>query len=270
MDQQTLQKLVSDLEAEFGIRMLIVSECSSRAWGLATKESDHDIAFMYHQLPWRKQLQDTATGIHVKRGGVDFRGHDVRRTFALACNSKLGIYEMVYSPLQYAQDALAYSTLRAVVDHYYSQRVLFDSATGHAKRIYMKSGAFDSPENVSSKDVQYITRFGMMAVCIAKDKKLQVAMHGLNPGLFSPSEYEVVCNLRNLSVNDFNTFKQCELYRRIMTHVGALLEEIVEFPERSPRPADQDYFDEANVHLSILQKALYNQADCLEWTGILK
>ena len=253
MNRETLEGLVAELERIYGIRILLLSECSSRAWGLSTSSSDFDLAFVYHQLPWAKRLEDTSNNIHYKKfEGYDFRGYDVRRSFALACNSNLGMYEMLHSPIRYASDFCASSLMMNTVEKYYAPGVLFDSLQGHTKKILLKQTEQDI-KAFTSKDFQYMLRFACMAQQIYGGTKLKTDMASIRPADFHLMEYQFLCGLRNISAPEFAEFKQSELFERVIafcTHtVGKL-----RFQNRPPRPIDDEFYSHANGNHTALQQ----------------
>lgn len=252
MNREKLEGLVAELERIYGIRILMLTESSSRAWGLATKSSDHDIAFIYHQLPWMKKLEDTSNNIHyTKFEGVDFRGYDIRRSFALACNSNLGMYEMLYSPLRYAQDDQTYKLMKLAVDHYYAPGVLFDSLCGHTKKILLKNSEVDPIESITSKDLQYMIRFACMAQQVYGGSKLHTDMNSIRPADFTTDDYDVLTSLRDMRAGDYAKFKEGELFQRVVKFAYHTIS--LRMQNRPPRPIDETFYAFANVQHTLLQ-----------------
>lgn len=253
MNREKLEGLVAELERIYGIRILLLSECSSRAWGLSTKSSDHDMAFIYHQLPWMKRLEDQSNNIHhTKFEGVDFRGYDIRRSFALACNSNLGMYEMIYSPLRYAADFCASSLMRNTVDKYYAPGVLFDSLKGHTKKLLLKHEEAGGLQTITSKDFQYMLRFSCMAQQIYGGTKLKTDMASVKPADYTTEEYDVLTNLRALVASDFNLFKESYLFKKVVAFCQHTIN--LQMVERPPRKIDEVFYEHANANHHALQK----------------
>lgn len=265
MNRETLEGLVAELERIYGIRILLLSECSSRAWGLSTRNSDHDIAFVYHQLPWAKKLEDTSNNIHYKKfEGYDFRGYDVRRSFALACNSNLGMYEIFYSPIMYAQDFGTYNLLRDIVNKYYAPGVLFDSLQGHTKKILLKTmEECKDFSMLTSKDFQYMIRFASMANQIYKGVKLQTDMASIRPERFTVDEFNILTSLRLVSANVFTEFKQTELFHKFWTFAMYIIG--LRMPDRPKRAIDEVFYIPANENMSVLQHSLAQDLNKLEY-----
>lgn len=264
MNRETLDRLVAELERIYGIRILLLSECSSRAWGLSSKSSDHDLAFIYHQLPWEKKLQDTSNNIHhTKFEGVDFRGYDIRRAFALACNSNLGMYEMLNSPIRYAQDRQTLQSMNAVVEYYYAPGVLFDSLRGHTKKLLLKyeeSGGFDS---IPSKDLQYMLRFACMAQQIYGFSKLRTDMASIRPADFTHDEFQTLIHLRAFSAEDYANFKQGVLFKQVIRFAKHTIN--LQMANRPPRVIDDEFYVFANRQHHALQYWCSNHHNDLEY-----
>lgn len=251
MNRETLEGLVAELERIYGIRILLLSECSSRAWGLSTSSSDFDLAFVYHQLPWAKRLEDTSNNIHYKKfEGFDFRGYDVRRAFALACNSNLGMYEMIHSPIRYAQD-ISGSLMKDTVEKYYAPGVLFDSLQGHTKKILLKQMEQDI-KAFTSKDFQYMLRFACMALQVYTGVKLKTDMASIRPDRFTLEEYGTLCNLRNITADEFAEFKRSELFQKVTIFATYVIG--LKMQNRPPRAIDEEFYIIANENHTVLQQ----------------
>ena len=86
-----LKRELIQLEKSHGIDIVLVSECGSRSWGYAEKNSDYDIRFVYVQLPWKMDVSDTSRDVHVRleSGGYNFdmQGTEMRRHFGKIARS---------------------------------------------------------------------------------------------------------------------------------------------------------------------------------------
>lgn len=263
MNREKLEGLVAELERIYGIRILLLSECSSRAWGLSTKSSDHDIAFIYHHLPWAKKLQDTSNSIHyTKFEGVDFRGYDVRRSFALACNSNLGMYEMIHSPIRYASDCSASSLYFDTVEKYYAPGVLFDSLKGHTKKILLKHDV-DGIDSITSKDFQYMLRFACMAQQLYGGTKLKTTMASIRPADFTLDEYDTLTSLRDMRAGDYAKFKEGALFKKVVAFAFHTINLFME--NRPRRMIDDEFYLHANRNHEALQKWCAGELNELEY-----
>ena len=108
-----VNKVLDDLEDEFGINILYAVESGSRAWGFDNKYSDYDIRFIY-----KKPLEDYLT-IHPVRDVIDynnlkdrkydypldFSGWDVRKSLQLYYKNNPNLREWIESPIVYRGDS---------------------------------------------------------------------------------------------------------------------------------------------------------------------
>lgn len=99
-----IQETIAQLEQDKHIRVLYACESGSRAWGIASPDSDYDVRFIYvHQLDWYLSLcnrKDTIT-IQSDIADLDMVGWDLRKTLQLMKKSNAAPLEWMYSPIVY-------------------------------------------------------------------------------------------------------------------------------------------------------------------------
>lgn len=164
----TTNHVISDklrtLSKEHQVSILYAAESGSRAWGMASTDSDYDIRFIYAK-PSLSYL-----GIHSGHdtiekmdGDLDFSGWDIRKAFSLMEKGNVAPLEWLASGTVYydhndedwvyaARKLMRWD--RAIV-HYY----------GLAKRMYAESMADQTEWPL--KKVMYVLRSTMMAACMA-------------------------------------------------------------------------------------------------------
>ncbi len=122
---QRIRSILADAERENGIRILYACESGSRAWGMASSDSDYDVRFIYaHGRDWYLSVlaqshPDTIdTGIKsTPEGVIDCSGWDVRKALGLMLKSNGPLLEWLHSPIVYASSgSFRDSAIRIVPD----------------------------------------------------------------------------------------------------------------------------------------------------------
>ena len=96
---------LSEIEAEFRVRVLYACESGSRAWGFASTDSDYDVRFIYvHPREWYLSidLEDKRDVIETSLDGVlDISGWELRKALKLFQKSNPPLLEWLGSPIVY-------------------------------------------------------------------------------------------------------------------------------------------------------------------------
>ncbi len=118
-----LEKLAA-IEAEENVRILMAIESGSRAWGFASPDSDFDVRFIYAQ-PENNYLsiRDRKDVIDIPVNEIlDINGWDLRKALRLFMSSNSPLYEWLQSGIVYKEETAFASTLRSMMNDYYSHR----------------------------------------------------------------------------------------------------------------------------------------------------
>ncbi|CAG7646774.1 hypothetical protein PAESOLCIP111_05237 [Paenibacillus solanacearum] len=102
------------IEQEEHVRILYACEAGSRAWGLHSEESDHDVRFIYiRPTAWYLSIFDQSDVIQRPAGSsLDLSGWDLRKALRLLRKSNPSLLEWLQSPIVYAQRESVASQLR--------------------------------------------------------------------------------------------------------------------------------------------------------------
>lgn len=123
-----LEKLAA-LEAERGIRVLMAIESGSRAWGIASPDSDFDVRFVFTHSVERylsvRQPQDTIN-LPIDEQLLDLSGWELRKALNLIAKSNASPMEWTQSPIVYRQEEDFVEALSTLSGEYFQAR-----ATAH-------------------------------------------------------------------------------------------------------------------------------------------
>lgn len=103
--QKTIQTELDALEVERGVRVLLAVESGSRAWGMASPDSDYDVRFVYvrHVADYLR-LENLRDTIEWKLDEtLDITGWDLAKFLRLLRGSNPTAYEWLSSPIVYRE-----------------------------------------------------------------------------------------------------------------------------------------------------------------------
>ncbi|MBP3731479.1 MAG: nucleotidyltransferase domain-containing protein [Mailhella sp.] len=103
---------LNGIERQHGVRVLYACESGSRAWGMASEDSDFDVRFIYaHEREWYLTINPDSkpdvidAGIEESSDGIlDCNGWDVRKSLKLLQKSNGGLLEWLNSPIVYKSE----------------------------------------------------------------------------------------------------------------------------------------------------------------------
>lgn len=160
----SVQRELNIAAAKEGITVIHVAECSSRAWGFAAPNSDHDLRFVYIKDPASVKLQDSSDTLrlHANVNGREFdmQGFELAKFMRSLTSSSLTAFETLYSPLIYAEETETTLKWKDIFNRYYNPVGLMDACRGQAKRMVLARG---NKQPLETKTVLHILRFALMA-----------------------------------------------------------------------------------------------------------
>lgn len=110
---QQIRDLISEIEEQYHIEILLASEMGSRAWGLEGPASDFDVRFIYREAPEKAfALFPESDAMRVntfimegeKETETDLVGWSLPKALKLAAASNPQIGEICRAPIQYQRD----------------------------------------------------------------------------------------------------------------------------------------------------------------------
>lgn len=110
------------IEQEHNVRVLYAVESGSRAWGVASRDSDFDVRFIYlRPLEWYLSILPQRDVIEEPiNGQLDISGWDLRKALGLLRKSNPPLLEWLGSPIVYADNYGLAERLRELRREYFS------------------------------------------------------------------------------------------------------------------------------------------------------
>lgn len=234
MIHEALIDLIANIESAYGVRILFISECSSRAWGFAKETSDHDLRFVFQKLPWSQKLEAETDAIRIQRENIDAQGFSVEKAMRMLSSSNLTAFEMIHSPIRYAADHISAVLFEEVLHHYYSPQVMLSSLKGFIKQVGFQT----------AKEIQSSFRFALMAREVFQGKQPKLSLcdyRHRHPGIV-----RTVCDLRN---RDFLEFQKSQIHNDVLNTIKCTLDLNLEAPKRKQIDEHMQYANAVNRRL---------------------
>lgn len=102
--QGKVHAALNKLEKNHDIRILYACEAGSRAWGIASPNSDYDVRFIYaHSLDWYLSIDDgkDAIDLSLEEDQLDLHGWELRKALSLLRKSNPSLLEWLQSDVLY-------------------------------------------------------------------------------------------------------------------------------------------------------------------------
>lgn len=124
--RDTIITTLKTIERDAGVRILYACEAGSRAWGMASEESDYDVHFIYAR-PSVDYLRLDAPRDVIERldGLLDCAGWDIFKALRLLRKSNPPLLEWLGSPVIYREASPAIAALRELAQASFSEAALF-------------------------------------------------------------------------------------------------------------------------------------------------
>lgn len=113
---------LKEIEARYGVRVLLAVETGSRAWGFASSDSDYDVRFVYiHQRDWYlsilpgRDVIEEMSDDHV----FDLSGWDLKKALYLMSKCNCSFAEWLASPIVYFADHLFLEEINKLKNQYF-------------------------------------------------------------------------------------------------------------------------------------------------------
>ncbi|MGB3799636.1 MAG: nucleotidyltransferase domain-containing protein [Lewinella sp.] len=234
--------------AEREVQVLYGCESGSRAWGLASPDSDYDVRFVYRHPPaWYLRLhpgKDQIGPIMERDGELDLVGWDVRKFLKHVTESNPNALEWLNSQLVYHQEGDFLQQCRTVADHYFQPRRTVHHYLGIARGARANGEGEDGRWNV--KKACYFMRSILAAAHAARHlRRPPIALAALMPQI---TEERVAAELQayvdrkaRLEEKALATFPDT-LKQYFAGLSASLLDQSNSIPDNRPDPARGDAF----------------------------
>ncbi|RMG54266.1 MAG: nucleotidyltransferase domain-containing protein [Bacteroidetes bacterium] len=121
-----MKEILQGWAAESGFTVLYACESGSRAWDMASPDSDYDVRFLYVRPPaWYLSVRKRPdTLIRMEGEQLDFAGWDLRKALGLLGKSNANLFEWLRSPVVYADQPGFKAALQRLSRHFFSTRAV--------------------------------------------------------------------------------------------------------------------------------------------------
>ena len=170
--------------AHYDVELLYVCESGSRAWGLASTDSDYDVRFVYRHRPeWYLSLhpgRDMIGPLIERDGELDLVGWDVRKFLHHLASSNPGVLEWLASPIVYHSTGTFPEDCRRLADTYFRPRKAIAHYLGIAHGA--RQAGLDSDDRWNLKKFCYWMRPILSATYIVRhDRRPPIMIDELLP-----------------------------------------------------------------------------------------
>jgi predicted nucleotidyltransferase len=134
---QIVRKELDAIEQQHKVTVLYACESGSRAWGVASSDSDFDVRFIYAYTPDDYlSIEDRLDQINLPLSDqLDISGWDIRKALRQFQGSNAALYEWLQSPQVYHEVNGFSSRLRELAPSYFSLRAGLHHYLGQARNI---------------------------------------------------------------------------------------------------------------------------------------
>lgn len=121
--QTEIAQKLNDLCQAHDLRLLYSCESGSRAWDMASPDSDWDIRFLFvHPLPAYLALDAPFEALNQMDGLLDYGGWELRKALILLRSSNAAVFEWLNSPIIYHRPEPVIVRLQELAHQFFSPR----------------------------------------------------------------------------------------------------------------------------------------------------
>jgi predicted nucleotidyltransferase len=154
-----INRRLSAIETDFGVKILFACESGSRAWGFASDDSDYDVRFIYiHPTDWylMVDLEDKRDVIETPIDDIwDINGWELRKALKLFSKSNPPLLEWLQSSIIYQENTTVAEKMRQLLATHYSPNACLYHYLHMARKNYR---AYLQGEEVWLKKYFYVLR----------------------------------------------------------------------------------------------------------------
>ena len=166
--EELVGRKLKEIEERENIRVLHAAESGSRAWGIASPDSDYDVRFVYVQpMDFYLKLQDKKDFIDWELNQVlDINGWDITKALQHFYKSNATLYEWGNSPIIY-KTTPQWEKIMKLAEEYFSGKSAMYHYYGTARKNYE---AYLMEDMVKYKKYFYVLRPILACKWIEKKK----------------------------------------------------------------------------------------------------
>jgi predicted nucleotidyltransferase len=175
LETSFIQNRLREVVTEQGVNLRYSCESGSRAWGVASKDSDYDVRFIYqHPREWYLQLsspKDMIGPIMMVDGELDLVGWDLHKVLSHLAGSNAGVIEWLHSPVHYHLEEGFLSRLRVLAGTYFQPSKVAAHYLGIA-RSAEKAGYDEANNRWNLKKYCYFMRPVLAARYVINEQRI--------------------------------------------------------------------------------------------------
>ena len=154
--RELILSILKQIEKYYDVKILLAVESGSRAWGLASPDSDYDVRFIYvRKLKDYLRLDEVRDVIELPiNDELDINGWDLKKTLQLLYRSNPTLFEWFSSPIVYMETPFAVQ-FREMMNDYFSGKKGVYHYISMAERNYRE---YLRAEMVKVKKYFYVLR----------------------------------------------------------------------------------------------------------------
>ncbi|QKG70592.1 nucleotidyltransferase domain-containing protein [Erythrobacter mangrovi] len=253
--RKEIERRLSKVAEDEGIRYLLAIESGSRAWGFPSPDSDYDVRFLFVR-PREHYLALSPPRDVVERpivDEVDLNGWDIRKALGLMLKHNAALSEWIESPIRYLDDDPVISALVELGDRFFDPRgfALHYASLGRAQ--VARWGEVE--RGVSVKKLFYALRPALAIRCLRLDSRSRPPMQ--------LQELMQRCDLSHLIIEQIEAMIELKAKTReaglakampeIVHLIHAELERAGEVPARQP---NESFSEEAErIFLALVNES---------------
>ena len=183
------------IEAREDVRIVYACESGSRAWGMASADSDYDVRFIYaHRPEWYLSLEPGKDVIELPiNDELDISGWDLRKTLRLFGQSNPTLLEWLNSPIVYRERPEIVTSLRALIPTVFSPERCYHHYWHSASNFHRR---YVSGEKRTLKGFFYFLRTLLAAVWIdARETPPPMQLQALAEAMLPPDLHPELARL---------------------------------------------------------------------------
>ena len=185
MKNRILNELTA-IEAREDVHIVYACESGSRAWGMASADSDYDVRFLYaHRPEWYLSLEPGRDVIELPISErLDISGWDLRKTLRLFGHSNPALLEWLQSPIVYRETPEVVDPLRELIPTVFSPERAYHHYRSQARNFHRRSA---SDEGRTLKRFFYLLRTLLAALWVdARETPPPITIQALANAMLPP------------------------------------------------------------------------------------
>ncbi len=194
MKNRILDELTA-IEAREDVRIVYACESGSRAWGMASADSDYDVRFLYaHRPEWYLSLEPGRDVIELPiSDALDISGWDLRKTLRLFGRSNPALLEWLQSPIVYRQAPEVAGPLRQLIPTVFSPERAYHHYRSQARNFHRR---YTSGKERTLKRFFYLLRTLLAALWVdARETPPPITIQALADAMLPPELHPELARL---------------------------------------------------------------------------